>query len=391
MIFNQDKIVNFIVLELTITPIKFFIVQSIPGLSNYNYIFNIFISLILLPFLVFALISAFKENLIFSILIIMIFLLIILLQILIFPENKAQIFLYIKKIIGVSMSSLIVSYSLKDYKSCYYKLVKNSKIIILFGILEFVSHKFFGVVGSDTLVNYDMSFGYFLVIPTILSFNEIYLSKNKILNICFFLISMLMVIILGSRGAVLAIFVGCILIWYENLSFQRIKDIFYIIYIFILGVFLFVNFKKVSKYFYNFLIKLGIDSRFFSMLSQGHITSSTGRSELQEKVFKIILEHPWLGIGMLKDTSSHNIFYEVMLFYGIPIGIFVIILIIYYWLKILVVKESFKRKLMIVFLSYSVIDSLLNLTVLGKDIFWIYLGLAMSTKIYKKRKVKIKI
>lgn len=387
MIFDQNKTINFIVLELTLTSIKFFIVQSIPELHNYNYFFNIIISLILLPYLILALVIAFKEEFIFSILTISVFIFILLLQILLFPDNIKSLYGYVDKIIGVSMVCLIISYSLKDYKNCYYKLVKASKIIIFFGIIEFISHTFFGVIGSDPLVDYDMSFGYFLVVPVVLNFIE-FCSNQKKKNLFYFVIGLLMVVSMGSRGAILAIFVGCMLSLINNINLKKINNIFNYFIISILSIIIFINMKNISKYIYDFLMRFEIKSRFFLMLSQGNISSSTGRDVLQEKVFRIILEHPWIGIGMLKDTSSHNIFYEVMLFYGIPIGMFIIIMIVYYWLKIIFIKEQYKRNLMIIFLSYSVVDSLLNLTVLGKDIFWIYLGLAMSSNILKRRKVK---
>lgn len=387
MIFNQNKIINFIVLELSITSIKFFIVQSIPNLHNYNHTFNVIISLILLPYLILALVTAFKEEFAFCISIISTFIIIFILQIILFPDNVKHLYGYVSRIIGVSMMCLIISYSLKDYKNFYYKLLKVSKIIIFFGIIEFVSHTFFGTIGSDSLVDYDMSFGYFLVVPVILNFIEFYSSKKK-KYFFYFVIGLLMVISMGSRGSILAILVGVILFSLNKINLKNINSIFYLFIISILGIIIFMNLKNISKYIYYFLIKFEIKSRFFLMLSQGNIASSTGRAVLQEKVFRTILEHPWIGIGMLKDTSSHNIFYEVVLFYGIPIGILLIIIIIYYWLKVMFVKEEYKHKLMIMFLSYSVVDSLLNLTVLGKDIFWIYLGLAMSNNTLKRRKIK---
>ncbi len=383
---NQNCIINFLILEISCTAIKYFLVQAIPGGYVYNSIANVFVSLLLILVLLPALAAAFKENPTSVGLMMLGFVLIISSQMLIFPENASAILSNLVKMAGMSLGCLITANTLTEYEIFYYKLVKVSKIIICFAMLEFITHEFFGVAGSDQLVDYDMSFGFFLAVPTITHFAEICSDKKrKRWDVVFFSLGTAMAVMMGSRGSILAIFIGCVLCYYQKSKLRNIRDIVGVIFCCVVAVFIYINYRQISIFVYKILMDFGIESRFFSMLAYGDITYSAGRDVLQEGVVTLISQHPWIGSGMLSNTSSHNIFYEVILFYGYPIGIILIAIIVFEWGKTIFVEDFFKRRLMAIFVSYAAVDSLLNLTVLGKDMFWIYLGLALSSKLYVKR------
>lgn len=386
---NQNSIINFLILEISCTAIKYFLVQAIPGGYVYNSMANVLISLLLILVLVPALMAAFREKPVTVGLMVLAFVFIILSQILIFPENASTILSNLVKMSGMSLGCLIVANTLTEYEIFYYRLVKVSKIIICFAILEFITHEFFGVVGSDQSVDYDMSFGFFLVVPTLTQFAEICSNKKKKRwEVLFFAIGTTMAVMMGSRGSILAIFIGCVLCYYQKSKLRNVKDIEGVIFCCVVAILLYMNYRQISSFVYEMLLDHGINSRFFSMLAYGDITYSAGRDILQEGVAELISQHPWFGSGMLANTSSHNIFYEVILFYGYPIGIVLIAIIVFEWAKTIFVEDFFKRRLMAIFVSYAAVDSLLNLTVLGKDMFWIYLGLAFSTKLHIKRNKK---
>ena len=388
--FNQDKIINFLIFEITITAVKYYIVQSIPGLYIYNSIANMVISILLIPFLLYAIDTAYNEKREFTILVFFFTAIVIFTQFLLYPKNIPTIASNLPKIIGMSLGCLIAANALSEYELFYHKLVKVSKIIICFAVVQYIAHEFYGVIGSEQLLDYDMSFGFFLVIPSVTQFAEICSNKkNKILNIMLFVLATVMVITMGSRGAVLAIMIGCALCFYEKSKLKCATDLTIVVFCCVILILLYFSYREISKLMYDFLLDHGIKSRLLSMMAYGDITYSAGRDVLQSKVRILIAQHPWIGSGMFSNTSSHNIFYEVVLFYGYPIGAIIILIIIFEWMKILFVEDYFKRQLMAIFLSYAIVDSLLNLTVLGKDMFWISLGFSMSSKIFVKRK-KIK-
>lgn len=379
---NQDVIVKYLILDLSLTSIKFFIVQGIPGGYIYNGIANIVISLLLIIALLPAFITAYKERRFETEFILLVFATIIFLQFILFPENMSVLLSNMIKMVGMSLGCLIATNALRDYKQFYLKLEKTSKIIICFAMFEFFTHTFLGVKGSDSNVDYDMSFGFFLVVPTVIQFSEICTDKkNKSWNYIFGALGFLMALTMGSRGAVLAIALGCILSFFEKSRLRKIEDFLLAVVAITLSILLYFNYKSISNYIYELLLSHGINSRLLLMMSYGSITNTTGREMLQANVKEMISQHPIIGNGMFSNLSSHNIVYEVILFFGYPIGLIILLILLYQSVKIFLIKDYYKRKLAVIFFSYAIVDSMLNLTVLGKDMFWIFLGLAFSTKL----------
>ena len=133
-----------------------------------------------------------------------------------------------------------------------------------------------------------MSFGFFLVIPTIMEFLEIWAEKKKRwINLFFFVLSSVMIVTMGSRGAVLAVFIGCVLGFYSKTKLRKASDFFLACVCSMAGVFLLFHYQSIAKFFYDFLVRYNIKSRMLAMLAYGDITWSAGRDILQEKVGKM--------------------------------------------------------------------------------------------------------
>lgn len=379
---GQESIINFLLADISITAIKFFIVQSIPGMYVYNNIANVIISCILLVFLIPAVITVYRSNSKLVILSSMFMLLTLIIQFMLFPNNIGVILNYLPKIVGMSYGGFIAGCGLTLYEDFYIKLARVSKIIILFGGMQFVAVELFGVVGVEKL-NYNMSFGYFLVIPALMQFSKFITEKGKdqLIALLYSCATILMVLILGSRGAILAIAIGILFICLVQIELYKIKD--FILSFWGVSIFLglLVNSERIADKMYQFLDERNMNSRFLTMFLYGNIASTSARDELQNNVIDLIKKHPLIGNGMLSNLSSHNVFFEAMLFWGIPVGVLLIVIILFQWSKPLFLKDKTKKIVMLIFLAYAVTDSMLNLTVLGKDIFWIYLGMAIATKV----------
>lgn len=382
---DQEKIIRFLIAEITVTAVKFYLIQSIPGLYLYNSFANILISVLLIIILIPALVEVFKTNLVWLIIVSTVCVCILAFQMLVYPENIGMIFSYLPKILGMSFGCFMTASCLYEYEFFYKKLTFFSKIIITFAIMQFVSYEFMGVVGSEQL-NYNMSFGFFLVVPLITLFSKIIKnSNNKIIDLSYFIIGTIMMLIMGSRGSILAVVLGCLFCYIIELDLHKLKDILVLSVCVFATVILIFYYKDIAMWLYKYLQEKGLDSRFILMIIAGSITSTTGRDVLQENVMEMIRQSPLFGKGLLCDLSSHNIFLEMLLFFGIPLGIIICVAIIVQWIKPLFEKDKIKKIILIVFLAYSIVDSTLNLTVFGKDMFWIYLGLAISTKIIDKK------
>lgn len=376
---DEKTLVRFLIAEISIPAIKYYLIQGTRGMYVYNDLANLFISIVLLVLLLPALVVCYRRKSVSTILIASGFIVTILFQIIIFPENKDVVLSYLPKIFGMSMGCLIVSSCVRDYDLLKKDLTSVSYLIILAAFYQFFTHTFLGVRGIEK-ADYDMSFVFFLVVPCIMIFNSLYELKGfkRVLASVFYIVGVVIAVLMGSRGGVLAVILGtmiCAFIHAEKLNVKKLVTFF------IGAVFLFVvfyNFNSIATELSIWLEQFGINSRLLQSIIRGRLTWSAGRDELQSNVWSIIQQNFWFGTGMLSDLSSHNVFLESMLFFGVPLGIIFSIIIILNWLKIVFLPTNSKRILMCAFLAYSFVDSNLNLTVLGKDMFWIYLGLSLS-------------
>jgi len=148
----------------------------------------------------------------------------------------------------------------------------------------------------------------------------------------------------------------------------------------------------MSIIFRDILLHFDISSRTLESIINGSILQLSDRDVIIEEMILIINNNPLFGIGLLGDLRSHNILVENVLFYGYPIGLFLnFFLIVILFLVIKLYDNSHYSRFLIVLMSYAIIDSLLNLTIIGKDIFWIFLGLSINyvySKVVKNKNQK---
>ena len=104
---DQEKIIRFLIAEITVTAVKFYLIQSIPGLYLYNSFANILISVLLIIILIPALVEVFKTNLVWLIIVSTVCVCILAFQVLVYPENIGMIFSYLPKILGMSFGCFI--------------------------------------------------------------------------------------------------------------------------------------------------------------------------------------------------------------------------------------------------------------------------------------------
>jgi len=390
---NGDKKISlFLTMELLIPAVKFCIVQSIPGLSAFNSIANIIISAILFCFILNAIKPILKRSGTFSILVFFLLILFLSVEILIYPENRDNIISSIFGIFGVSFICFIASYSLNDCKILYNYLTVASYIIISFGFFMFIATTIWGVVGTaETQTN--MSLSYYILIPIMLMLH-IWISnsgKKGFIAFVFVCIGMLVMIGMGSRGPLLAIALFFLLD-----SLKLIKNNWHAIIKFftvmLISIFSFIFMNKLLEVGIKLFDLVGINSRTLRAVLIGNIAGLSNRDVFAGVSIDMIKEHPLLGVGFLGYLSSHNIFLETWLFYGIIIGSLFLIVYVFLQIKTLFLGRFGlnEESLTVVwlFFSYETIDSFLNLTVWGKDMFWIYLGLIFSILLKRKKDLR---
>jgi len=380
---KQDKkLALFVVMELLLPATKFCIVQSIPGLSIYNNYANIIISFFLLILIVPIIPIILNRSSEISISTLFVLFLLLLIQYLVYPNNRRNISSLLFEIICISYICFVTTYSIRDYEILFLYLKKASYVIIAFGMFMLISTIKYGAVGAAE-TEYNMSLSYYCLIPT-LTMIYVTFKKKEFSSLIFMILGIVIIIGMGSRGPLISSFLFIFI--YYTMSIKKSKKKWFLILLFIMFIVVIsLFFNKILVTLYNIFESYGINSRTIRALLTNNIFQLSDRDVMIRNSMSLLRDNYILGIGFLGNLSSHNIFVETILFFGIPIGIIISIFLIIVFVKTLSLRSNRDQKaIVLIFFSYAIVDAMLNLSIWGKDIFWLYLGLILS-KIRKCR------
>ena len=385
---NEDsKVAKALVAILVFPVVKFVIFQSIPGLHLFNDQANMVLSIILLFFIAPAVRVAFRRNSRFIVTSFIILSSFLLFSLLFFSQNSKNILEHIFRIYFVSFTCLLLAFTLEDYKLFLQLLYRASFISIISGVLMVMSTSFIGVVGVAA-TEYNMSLSYYMVVPTLIML-LMYCEKEHKKALTFFVLGVLIIIAMGSRGPLLCIlsFVFLYAIKWRSLSATRL--LIYLLYL-VTALAVVLYFENLVLWLYTELQEYNINSRTLQLILIGKLGAPSNRDLIAQEIVGKIVQHPFWGIGLLGDLTSHNIILETLLFYGVPAGSALLTILSLVIGKSLLYKECKELSLLIlIFFSYAIPDALLNLTVWGKDMFWIYMGFSLTAFTKKQKKVGV--
>ena len=215
-------------------------------------------------------------------------------------------------------------------------------------------------VGSMEQETYSMSTGYALILA-VLVISSHWLKTKKLYDFIFVAVDLITIILFGSRGPILcfAVFVF-IHICVSKVMTQRRKVLYAAMLIMAVCILLF-NYIFIITLVADLLEKLGYSSRTLRLLAEGLGTYDSGRGTIQAEVVRLIHEKPWFGWGAVggRETGPipkypHNIYLELLLSFGIPIGVILSVIITFILVKGVFQKETFSQLLAIVFVSKTV-------------------------------------
>lgn len=216
---------------------------------------------------------------------------------------------------------------------------------------------------------YSMSFGYIIIVPTLLHFHEFLRSIRTVLFFLF-IIELFAIILYASRGVLLSVF--AIVIYESLLGMKRgPKKTFFIILMSGLAVGYLQFGDSLLNSTLGALESRGLQSRTLYMLSQDAIDSDSGRDYLFKLSYKMIGEKPLLGWGVGGECyefnkylhndeaniacTSHNGILQAMVQLGIPLGLLLSFLIILPIFKARKIPDDYLRSIIVVyFCAYAV-------------------------------------
>lgn len=167
-------------------------------------------------------------------------------------------------------------------------------------------------------------------------------------------------------------------------------------------VLLLINMQNIAVCLYSYLNKHGVYNRFIRLLAEGgFLSTSSGRVDsFYSVIFEDILKHPFGkglaydrvviyntnvlngGLANFEGCYSHNIILEYFSTFGIPIGLFLMVLGIKEFVKVF--KESEDKDILILFIFIGCVPLLLTSSFLVYKNFWIFIAMFLIIKKGKK-------
>lgn len=221
-------------------------------------------------------------------------------------------------------------------------------------------------------VEYSMSFGYIILIPTILHLHE-YMRSKKSLFLVLSIIEMIALIVFASRGVLLSLFGFAI---YNTIKGNRTGVRKALSFLFLIIGFLFVSLygDQLLKGSVDVLGQYSIESRTLTMIANENFDSDSGRKSLFEISYQMIADRPIFGwgvggechyfarkIGQLSadiHCSSHNGVLQAMVQLGIIGGLILTFLVINPIFRINKVKDEYHRGIIEVYYTAYVLPSI---------------------------------
>ena len=225
---------------------------------------------------------------------------------------------------------------------------------------------------------YNMFFGFHLVIPALFHISEYYKKKKKLI-LAFFIFEVLLLIIYANRGALIPIvfyFVFRILLNDRTDSQTKTMKV---LGLSVLTLLLFLLSEPLFNFLQDLSVSLGIRSRTLALMASGDMTDPTGRDDLSEIAKRMIWESPVLGWGLggefyeisrqlgqlVPGVSSaaftpHNGILEFLISFGVIGGLIASILFIIPLFRLGQIRDPYTALLILIFGAAVVAPSLIT-------------------------------
>jgi hypothetical protein len=256
------------------------------------------------------------------------------------------------------------------------KVLYQISWIVLFLVVFYV-YSFF--TGKIDLGNYSMSMSYAMLLPMA----SLY-SRKKWYSILAFLFLLVVSLLIGSRGAIVCIFIYILYDLFKN----NIKSL---VFIFLLILMSYAMLPMIM----NSLDNVGISSRTLNMIVEGSIGQETHRDEIREIVYKEIKANPIVGVGVWGDrpilipkfskaSYCHNIVLEILLDFGIIFGTIILLVLFCLWLNAFFKADSYNKRMLILFTATCLLPLMFSGSYLLEQFFGLFLGVVFVVLNRKK-------
>lgn len=277
-------------------------------------------------------------------------------------------------ILVIYIPLFVCALNIKDHTLFFEKFIKSARII---GVITALTMYLYT---SRSARNYDSSSGYLaLVVAVVLFFS--YRKNKNVFDLILSIIIIPIALLFGSRGGLICLF-GVGLFSVLALGNLSPKKMLFSILFFFFAILFVMNIDKLIA-----LSPKTISSRNISVISGGNsfvtgFFDSNGRNTIWKYYWELSLSRPIVGSGIFGNYSNnfpHNIFLQILAAEGLFVGSLIIIYLLTKIIKPLrmpVANNTDKY----IFLAFSValFEVMLSTDFLLNEIWWVFLGVAIS-------------
>lgn len=296
----------------------------------------------------------------------------LLIQSLIHPQNMVGIEPVMIEILSLGASSIYIG-----------SLPFNASLALIYGRklawINFIINIIYVIFTYDNIDLLSMRFGYGML-PSTMIFLYLFLRTKHKLYLVMTFISLLSIIIWGSRGCLLVIFI------YFICKYGRK----YWLLLSVSGGVIWCFYDQFARIMIQLISTLPVESyklrKLIMMLTQGIVESSSGRDRLYSYYWQVFQENIFgVGVGYSDRIGliyPHNLFIQVAIEFGI-IGLLVLlVLIVYIWRKIFCLKSDY-YELLTILASMAFGRLFVSSSYWARPEFWVLISLIVVNRSVK--------
>ncbi len=236
---------------------------------------------------------------------------------------------------------------------------------------------------------YSMPYSDITLIPTVWYFIRYFEEKDKT-SLILSIIGLLLILVFGSRNPLLSILA---LFIYFGLKYVftsiTMKKAVVTLCLVVIVAFFAINFEAIVIEFLDLLGNMGIHSRTLNKLLYVGIDDS-GRSTIFRLLIAQLNDKPLLGLGIGGPEAAlnilpHNLYLGILVYFGYPIGLLVLLLLCRIWLKAWTVSSNISKRLLLMYMVIIIPRGIVGISILSTEYFWLLLGICSSV-IYQHKK-----
>ena len=307
-----------------------------------------------------------------------------------YPDNTSYLYKNLANLLFYCIPSYLIFRSIENLDEFIKRLNYDMYFIFSIGIIYFFGFSLRNNIRGT--LQYDMPLSYSFVFP-VLFFIYWGIKNKSILHFILAFSGIILILIQGSRGALLCVVVYFILYILRG-NIRIFKKILYTFSITILTSIIYVNALQILQSLNRKLLNYGIHSRTIDYVINGTIMDSSGRDIIRTNAIYYIESNNIFGLGLYGDrvvlnTYPHDVFLEVLMQFGLIVGGVLILLFIILILKVLFTKkiDICWREFALVLLSFSLVYKCLSGSYLNDPDFWMMIGFLNKTVSTNKKTI----